>query len=174
MLKIIFCVVACATIFFTNSVFAGNNSFSGINLESSDFKRTSLPDIESLRTIIVDEGLDDSKPLVYSVDINGDGIPDYIIESDQVICGTGGCIYLVIDGKTFEKKFDFLGNPPIISDRKFNGHSVILILKYSGPDKATIDVYEFRKKEYERTKSIKLSGEKLNSQLKKFRKAPNN
>lgn len=173
-MKIIFSVAAFVTILFTSAVFAENNTFTGIILDSSSFKRTSLPESESLRSIIVDEGFDDSKPLIYSVDINGDGIPDYIIESDQAICGTGGCIYLVIDGKTFEKKLDFLGSPPIISDRKFNGHSVILILKYSGPDMATIDVYEFKKKEYERTKSIKLSGEKLKNQLKKFRKAPKN
>jgi hypothetical protein len=162
------------TVLFTNVVFAENNTFTGIVLDSSSFKRASLPESESLQSIMADEGFDDSKPLIYSVDINGDGIPDYIIESDQVICGTGGCIYLVIDGKTFEKKLDFLGSPPIISDRKFNGHSVILILKYSGPDKATIGVYEFKNKEYERTKTIILSGEKLKKQLKRFRKAPNN
>jgi hypothetical protein len=173
-MKIIICIVACATVLFTNVVFAENNTFTGIILDSSSFKRKSLPESESIQSIMADEGFDDSKPLIYSVDINGDGISDYIIESDQVICGTGGCIYLVIDGKTLEKKLDYLGSPPIISDHKFNGHSVILIMKYNGPDKATIDVYKFKKRKYERTKSFTLSGKKLENQLNKFRKAPNN
>ncbi len=166
-------IAACVTILFTSVCCAEENKYEGIELAGSDFKRTTLPSNRNLNFIIAEQGFEDEKPLVFSSDINGDGILDYIIESDYRVCGTGGCVYVLVDGKTLEKKGEFFGSPPIISVSKANGHSRFMMLTYSGPDKATLDLYEFSNKEYFLTKTIKLQGNKLVNQLKQFKSVNN-
>lgn len=164
-------IAACITILFTNVSFAEVSKYAGIQLTSSDFKKAILPSSKNLNFIIAEQGYEDGQPLVFSSDINGDGVLDYIIESDYRVCGTGGCVYVLVDGKTLEKKGEFFGSPPIISDSKVSEHSRFMMLTYSEPDKATLDIYEYNKKEYVLTKSIKLQGNKLVNQLNRFKSA---
>ena len=87
-------------------------------------------------------------------DLNGDGIDDYILESPQGLCGTGGCVYLLIDGKSCNIIGEFLGGYIIISDKKTGQHSVVKRLRYSGPEAAQIETYIFSGTKY-RLKSTK-------------------
>ena len=35
-----------------------------------------------------------------ALDLNGDGIVDYLLQSAPSLCGNGGCVYVLCDGRT--------------------------------------------------------------------------
>jgi hypothetical protein len=48
------------------------------------------------------------------VDLNGDGVNDYLIVSANRMCGTGGCAYLLYDGASEKRIGEFFGDPLIV------------------------------------------------------------
>ena len=128
-----------------------------------------MPQNNDLDFFVEDQDYENGQPLVYAFDVNGDGVLDYLIKSEHALCGTGGCTYLLIDGKTFVKKGEFAGNPPMIADSKVNKHFLFLTLKYDGPDHAKVGVYQYNGLEYVFKKSIALKKSDIARQLKLLR-----
>lgn len=60
----------------------------------------------------------------YVRDLNGDGIPDYLFIAHPNICGTGGCPYVLVDGKSRHTIGEFFGSI-VLLDQKINGYPVI-------------------------------------------------
>jgi len=140
--------------------------YSGIKLTETAFKKKKLPSSKALDSIIAEQEYDDDVPKVFTKDINGDGKVDYFIVTSDSLCGTGGCGYTLVDGKTLSKIGEFFGTEPIVSDSKVNNHAVIMFLKYDGPDKAALELWTFNKKKYGFHKSIALKGQNLVKQEK--------
>lgn len=44
------------------------------------------------------------------VDLNADGVPDYILQSAPSLCGSGGCQYALVDGKSGHALGQLFGN----------------------------------------------------------------
>lgn len=152
----------------TNVAAAGGAKFAGVRLEDSAFREEKLPRNENLENIVIDQDYGESRPKVFSRDLNGDRVRDFIIRSNDSLCGTGGCGYTVVDGKSFVTLGEFAGTEPIISDSKVNGHALIMFFKYSTADKAMLEVWAFKKRKYAYLKSIKLTGKELVLQEKQF------
>lgn len=67
-------------------------------------------------------------PYVYADDLNKDGYKDYFLGSHQgKLCGTAGCPYTLLDGKSLRVLGEFFGNIAIL-DNKINAFPVIQIL----------------------------------------------
>ncbi len=58
-------------------------------------------------------------------DLNGDGIVDYIIQSAPGLCGTGGCVYSIVDGAQGKTLGQVFGNPLYVRSAKTRGYLVI-------------------------------------------------
>lgn len=171
--------VSTSTVILDNSVTptdTANNLPTGILFQS--FPPLTLPKSDELSKILANEDYEDNGPVNgYKLDLNGDEIDDFLIQSPMSLCGTGGCGLIIIDGKSFRKIGDFFGGSIIILDKKVDGYAMIQMLKYTDSDSAEIESYIYRRTEYESiTKSIysgktldKLLG-KLRSVVKKVRK----
>jgi len=135
-----------------------------------DFPPLTLPKSNELSKILADEDYEDNGAVNgYKLDLNGDGIDDYLIQSPMGLCGTGGCGFIIIDGKSFRKIGDFFGGAIIISDKKVDGYSMVQRLKYTGSDSAEIESYIYRGNEYELVTKNIYSGKTLDKQLGQLR-----
>jgi hypothetical protein len=83
-------------------------------LENSNVVPLDLP--VSIRTAIRIhwEGIDAWRPLGAIADLNDDGVSDYLLKSLPEICGTGGCMYGVVDGKSATPLGTLFGNPLMV------------------------------------------------------------
>ena len=55
-----------------------------------------------------------------AVDLNGDGIIDYLVQSAPSLCGNGGCIYELVDGATRRR---FNGSPLYVRAERVLGYA---------------------------------------------------
>jgi hypothetical protein len=148
--------------FITGVTFAAEKTTTGIIFGS--FPTVTLPENDKLANILADE--DYNEPYKgYKIDLNGDGIDDFVLEAPDGLCGTGGCGYLIIDGKSFRKIGDFFGGGIIISNEKVNKHLIVKRLQYSGPETAQIETYIYKGNEYILKNTKKHSGKALKNQL---------
>jgi len=67
----------------------------------------------------------DELPLVYSVDINGDGRSELLLTApDGRLCGNAGCPYVLLAPRTMKRIGEFFGNLALL-DERVNGYRVI-------------------------------------------------
>jgi len=145
-----------------------NNFPTGILFQS--FPPLTLPNSDELSKILANEDYEDNGPVNgYKLDLNGDGIDDFLIQSPMSLCGTGGCGLIIIDGKSFRKIGDFFGGSIIILDKKVDGYAMIQMLKYTDSDSAEIVSYIYRGAEYKSTTKSIYSGKTLDKLLGKLR-----
>lgn len=71
------------------------------NLSMSQVKLPTTGDIPNVLNQL--EYYDNAVPYVFRKDLNGDGIGDFLIVSASSLCGTGGCPYALVDGKTMRQ-----------------------------------------------------------------------
>src|SRR5262245_41635552 len=68
----------------------------------------------------------DSDPIKgVHVDLNGDGIKDYLIQSARSLCGNGGCVYAIFDGATGKELGQVFGSPVYAHAEKAHGYPII-------------------------------------------------
>ena len=102
--------------------FDSKHQLSGTLLQAHTFKPVA---ISNLPPEADDLGYRDNQfPDSYVSDLNGDGLPDYLIAAHPVLCGTGGCPYLLVDGKNRKAIGEFFGTIAILN-LKINGYPVI-------------------------------------------------
>lgn len=138
------------------------------------FKEVGDLKITGLNEILTDfEYPDGTLPQVFMYDFNGDNVDDVLIKSYDTLCGTGGCEYVMIDGKTKVKLGDFFGNPIIVlKKRNAQSSNDIQILIYSGADDVGLDTYSYRNEKYTSISRIELSGKLLEQYYNSLEKVP--
>ena len=116
---------------------------------------------------------ENERPNAYVADINGDGTEDYLVESSKRLCGTGGCLYALIEGKSKKRVGDFFGSPILILDQKINGYPVIQSYGHLSAESGSFVTYVFDGKQYQIVSNVTVSGkslEELFENLQGFRK----
>lgn len=148
--------------FGTGIAAAAEKTTTGIIFAS--FPMVTLPGNDKLLRVLSDQDFDEPHK-GYKIDLNGDGIDDFVLEAPDALCGTGGCPYLIIDGKSFRKIGELFGGHIIISYDKKNKYLVVKRLQYSGPETAKIESYIYKGKEYILQNTRKYTGKALENQL---------
>lgn len=123
---------------------------SGALLQAQSFKPVTIrilpPEADAL------EYGDNELPHAYVSDLNGDGVPDYLIVASPVICGTGGCPYVLVDGKSNRAIGEFFGAIALI-DQKINKYPVIQAISKLDIAAVTVSTYVFDGRYYRLTAS---------------------
>ncbi len=87
-------------------------------------------------------------PYVFSMDLNADGLPELFVGSPNYrLCGTAGCPYILLDGKTKELIGDFFGTVAITSTT-VNSYPVIHAISKRDIDTTLLQIYVFNGDEY--------------------------
>ena len=86
-----------------------------------------IPLPSRVRDPVLDELEYDSPDSVKGVvvDLNHDGSADYIVQSAASLCGTGGCVYLLIDGGKNKIIGHLFGEPLYIQTEESHGYPAI-------------------------------------------------
>lgn len=81
------------------------------------------------------------------VDLNGDGVMDYIIQSAPSLCGTGGCGYAVFDGARHKSLGEVRGTLYFLAE-KVRGYPIIVSVTSMGLDLAEYTTSRFNGEAY--------------------------
>lgn len=147
---------------------------SGIWLDSTSMTEMKLPTAGDITSLQLDFEYPENKFFkIFAMDFNGDGVTDYLVEAYQSLCGTGGCPYAMVDGKSNERIGDFSGSPILVLDQKINGFPVIQAYGHMNVDSGSFVTYVFDGKKYQIVSSVFVSGQSasdLFKSLNRYRK----
>ncbi len=146
----------------------------GIWLDYLSMSRITLPQKGDIPFLLADfEYPRNEKANVFRYDFNRDGIEDYFVESWKSLCGTGGCPYALVDGKTRKRIGDFFGSPILVLDQRINGFPVIQSYGHLSVDSGGFTTYVFDGGKYQVVSGVYVEGkslERLFKELEGFRK----
>ena len=115
----------------------------GTLLDGSKFSTTRIPGgTASADALALLEYPDNStEALAHKWDVTGDGVEDYIVASYRdTLCGTGGCPYVVLDGRSGSEIGSFFGFVAVLATR-VNGYSVIQVISKRSIDSSGLSTY---------------------------------
>ena len=95
------------------------------------------------------------------VDLNNDGVDDYVFVSPPILCGTGGCLWMMIDGASKEVIGQFFGNPVFMFENQINGFPVIHTYSHSSAQSGSYNGYVFDGTSYAHVSQVFLEGESV-------------
>ncbi len=136
-------------------------------LDNSSVSQMELPAVGDIQNVLNQLGYDDNVfPYVFQKDLNGDGAADFLIVSASSLCGTGGCPYALVDGKTMRQIGDFFGSPILISDQIINNYPVIQSYSHISAWSGNFTTYIYDGKKYQVVSEVYLTGESVEELFK--------
>jgi len=112
-------------------------------------------------------------PQAFRYDLNGDNAYEILIQSYRTLCGTGGCEYILFDGKSKRKIGDFMGNSLAVQQEKEGKQFPdIKTYAYMGSGEGILETYTYSNGKYRSQFLINLSGGEMANYLKKQEKVP--
>lgn len=138
------------------------------------FKKVKLRTVGDIQNVLDDlEYPENEVPKVFLYDFNNDENQDYLIQSYRSLCGNGGCIYEIIDGKTGESLGQLFGRPLIVlreqGNKKFPDFQSYAHLSANCGELAT---YKFVGKKYKVTSRKELRLQEIDKLFLKLRALP--
>lgn len=97
------------------------------------------------------------------VDLNGDGVKDYIIQSAPSLCGNGGCDYAIVDGASNKSLGTIFGGTLVVGGAAAHGFPVIETISHLSAESVTDATYAFDGSSYVQTSTRVVSGASLDS-----------
>jgi hypothetical protein len=147
----------------------GQKRPSGMLLDNASMSQVKLLATGDIPTILNQfEYYDNAVPYVIQKDLNGDGVEDLVIVSAINLCGTGGCPYALVDGKSMRQIGDFFGSPILISDQKINDYPVIQSYSHISAWSGNFTTYIYDGKKYQVVSEVYLIGESVEALFKGF------
>jgi hypothetical protein len=107
-----------------------------------------------------------------AVDLNRDKLVDYIVQSAPSLCGTGGCIYLVIDGRTKAVIGRVFGDPLYVHEHAARGFPDISAYSHLSAAEGSYSIWRFQHGEYRQTSSRSMHGATLDSLIHSLERIP--
>ena len=125
------------------------------------------------RAVGFDLEYDEAEPIKgVAVDLNGDGIKDYLLQSASSLCGNGGCVYVLCDGATRRKVGQFFGSPLIVRAERVHGYPNISTYSHQSVGSGTYADYSFDGNVYIVTATRSVKGAAVDRLLKTLRSVP--
>lgn len=116
---------------------------------------------------------DETEPIKgAALDLNGDGVVDYLLQSAPSLCGNGGCVYVLCDGKTHKKLGEFLGSPLYVQAQRTHGYPRIAAYSHQSAASATYTEYSFDGTAYVVASTRTVEGAALDRLLESLRGIP--
>ena len=113
------------------------------------------------RAVSADLEYDEGEPIEgVAVDLNGDAINDYLLQSAPRLCGNGGCVYVVCDGATERKLGQFFGSPLYVRAEFAHGYPNIATYSHQNAGSGTYTDYSFNGKAYIVTSARTVRGQR--------------
>jgi hypothetical protein len=154
--------IPLATLLAVLPVSAQQSPSSGLWLDSASMAPMKLIPSGDIPQLLGDfEYRENEVPKVFLADLNGDGTEDYLVESSHRLCGTGGCLYALIEGKTKKRIGDFFGSPILVVDQKINGYPVIQSYGHLSAESGRFVTYVFNGTQYQSVSNVYVSGKSL-------------
>jgi hypothetical protein len=107
------------------------------------------------------DDLDPSAPIGAVADLNDDGISDYILKGVARACGTGGCLYVIMDGRSARSLGSVWGNPLVVRAHASHGFQDIDAYSHGGASSGTFTSHAFDGSQYVRRSSRSLAGREV-------------
>jgi hypothetical protein len=111
------------------------------------------------------------KVLVVRIDLDGDGTRDYFLQ-DTSTCGTGGCPYLIIDGRTKLFLGSVFGSEVWLLREKSHGMPIIEAFGHVAAGRGLVARYEFDGSEYRKISAQEIEGAEIEQFYKQLYSAP--
>jgi hypothetical protein len=86
---------------------------------------------------------------VYAVDLDGDRKPESFVASREIVCGTGGCPFVLLAAPSMKRIGTFFGHLAIL-DERINGYRVIQTYSRYRFEATALDTHVFDGKAYRR------------------------
>lgn len=115
----------------------------------------------AVRGAVRHDGVDPSVPIGAVADLNGDGVSDYLLKGTSESCGTGGCLYLILDGKSAAAIGNVWGNPLVVRAKKTRGFPDIDVYSHGGAGSGSFTSYAFDGSRYVKRSSRNLAGREV-------------
>jgi len=112
----------------------------------------------AVREAIKWDGFDPAVPIGAVADLNGDRNSDYLWKGTSESCGTGGCPYLIIDGKSATVLGNVWGNPLVVRARTTRGFHDIDVYSHGSASSGSFTSYAFNGSKYVEQSSRSLGG----------------
>lgn len=97
------------------------------------------------------------------VDLNGDGVQDFIVRSAPSLCGNAVCVFQLLDGASGKDLGQVTGNPLYVQPEKVHGYPVITTYSREGAESGTYTTYAFDGSAYAVTATKQVAGAALDS-----------
>ena len=112
----------------------------------------------AVRGAIKWDGFDPAVPIGAVADLNGDGSNDYFLKGTSESCGTGGCPYVIIDGKSATVIGNVWGNPLVVRTQGSNGFPDIDVYSRGSASSGSFTSYAFDGRQYAKQSSRSVAG----------------
>jgi hypothetical protein len=141
-------------------------------LDPHDTTSISVPE-DIRRAAAGDLDYEDAEPLKgVAVDLNGDGIEDYLLQSAPRLCGNGGCVYVLCDGATRSKLGQFFGSPLYVRADRAHGYPNIATYSRQSVDSGVYTQYSFDGRAYVVTSRRLFKGAAVDRLFEMLRRVP--
>jgi len=116
---------------------------------------------------------DDGAPVKgVSVDLNGDNVNEFLLQSERRLCGNGGCVYVLCDGKTRRKLGLFFGSPLYVYAERTRGYPNVATYSHLSATSATYTEYGFDGTQYITISKRTVEGTNADRLLQMLRQIP--
>ena len=95
------------------------------------------------------------------VDLNGDGVPEYLVRAAPARCSERGCPYAIFDGASFHSLGTIFGSVIYVRAARSETFAIINTFSPNGGDSATYTTYAYNHTRYVARESVQLSGDAL-------------
>ncbi len=105
-------------------------------------------------------------------DLNGDGTPEYIVQSAPSLCGNGGCVFALFDGASLRPLGLVFGGWMVVRAAPSGYFPIIHALSHQSADSASYTTFSYDGMHYVRLTSIHLDGLALAQLVQELKQIP--
>lgn len=105
-------------------------------------------------------------------DLDGDGTPEYVVESAPSPCGNGGCVYALFDGASLRSLGLVFGSWLIVRGAPAGTYPAITAYSHLSVEAVTDTTFVYDGGRYVRGASVEVRGAALDRLVDEFRRVP--
>jgi hypothetical protein len=130
---------------------------------------TPLPAVGDVPAVLADLEVPDGEvPKVLTLDVTGDGVGDWLVESPDTACGTGGCTYVLVDGRSARRLGEFFGSPLVVEPAATGSLPVVEAYQHLSADTGALVTYRFYGAAYRAVSREALAGEQVTALFERW------